>query len=82
MKQREIQDSENVIWTCTQAFSGTDGEAARQAAEKAKNGGQVTVICTPSGGEQTVRLELQERWIEEMSDHALMEALFAGKNKS
>jgi hypothetical protein len=82
MKQRELQDSDNIIWTCIQAFSGTNGEAAKQAAEKAANQGKVTVVCTPSGGEQTVRLELPENWVEEMSDDALMSALLAGRDKS
>ena len=82
MKQRELLDTENTTWTCIQAFSGTNGEAAKKAAEKASNQGKVTVICTPSGGEQTVRLELQEDWAAEMSDEALLESLLATKSKS
>lgn len=82
MKQREIQGNDNTIWTCTQAFSGTNGDAGKKAAEKVTSEGKVVVICTPSGGEQTIRLELPEGWEKEMSDAALMDALRETKDKS
>lgn len=81
MKQREIQDSENTKWTCVQAFSGTNGKAAKLAVEKATNEGKVTVICTPSGGEQTVRLELADDWHTDLSDDALLDELLARREK-
>ena len=80
MNQRELQNSGNVIWTCIQAFSGTNGEAAKEAAEKATSDGRVTVVCTPSGGEQTVRLQLPQNWMDDMSDEALLEALMKERN--
>jgi hypothetical protein len=33
MIQREVQDSENVTWSCVQALSGLSGEAARHDRE-------------------------------------------------
>lgn len=81
MKQREIQDKEKTIWTCTQAFSGTNGKAAKEAAEKATDAGKVTVVCTPSGGEQTVRLELTDDWDTNTSDEALLKALLAEREQ-
>jgi hypothetical protein len=76
MKQREVQDSENVKWQCVQAHAGITSKAAEEAAAKVQNeSGNVTVVCTPSGGAQTVRLELQEDWNEQMSDEALIDMI-------
>ncbi|HEY9421503.1 MAG TPA: hypothetical protein VIW92_08820 [Thermoanaerobaculia bacterium] len=80
MKQREIQDDENIAWTCVQAFSGLSGQAAEEAAERIESEeGRVPVVCTPSGGEQSVRLELPKDWLERMSDGELLEAIAAGR---
>lgn len=76
MTQREVQDDENTTWTCVQAFSGLTGQAAEEAAEKIESEeGTVPVVCTPSGGAQSVRLELARDWAEEMSDEALLKAI-------
>lgn len=73
MIQREVQDSENVTWTCVQALSGLSGEAAAKAAERVESEeGKVPVVCTPSGGEQSVRVELPKGWEEQMSDEELL----------
>ena len=37
--------------------------------------GKVTVVCTPTGGAQTVRLDLDENWEEQMTDEMLTEAI-------
>jgi hypothetical protein len=76
--QREITDDENTTWTCAQAFAGlgAGGAAAQAAAEKMAGGeGQVAVVATPSGGAQTVRLELPRDWHERMSDEELAAAI-------
>lgn len=73
MIQREVQDSENVTWTCVQALSGLSGEAAAEAAERVESEeGKVPVVCTPSGGEQSVRVELPKGWEKQMSDEDLL----------
>ena len=73
MIQREVQDAENVTWNCVQALSGLSGEAAAEAAERVENEeGKVPVVCTPSGGEQSVRVELPKGWEEQMSDEDLL----------
>jgi hypothetical protein len=73
MIQREVQDSENVTWSCVQALSGLSGEAAKEAAERVESGeGTVPVVCTPSGGEQSFRVELPKGWEERMSDEDLL----------
>lgn len=74
--QREVQDEDNTTWTCVQALSGLSGEAAEEAAERiASEEGKVPVVCTPSGGEQTLRLELPKDWAERMSDEDLLKAI-------
>ena len=73
MKQREVQDADHTRWTCAQALAGIEGDAAAVAQEKAESGdGPVVVVCTPSGGARTVRLELPKEWDTEMSDAALI----------
>lgn len=73
MIQREVQDGEGTRWTCVQALSGLDAEAA---AEKLENdAGEVPVVCTPSGGAQSVRVMLPRGWDESMSDEALLGAI-------
>lgn len=69
---REVQDKENVIWSCIEAYAGlkTDDEAKPEIAKT--NGEKVEVICTPSGGAQTVRLELESDWETALSDEDLL----------
>lgn len=62
---REIQDNDNVRWQCVEAYSAVAGS------EEILNDSMVTVVCTPSGGAQTVRLQLQKGWNESLSDEDL-----------
>jgi hypothetical protein len=81
MTQREITDSENTRWTCVQAFAGVKGKAAEQATELSESPeGTVPVVCTPSGGAQTVRLELPINWFEGLSDDQLSAAIAAQRS--
>ncbi|QIL78005.1 hypothetical protein G7064_11245 [Hymenobacter sp. HDW8] len=76
MKQREIMDQSNTAWTCVQAYAGLDSETAEQAIKLAEaEDGTVTVVCTPSGGAQTVRLELDKGWLDDLSDEELTSAI-------
>ena len=78
MKQREITDKEHTRWTCVQAYSMVEGKASDAAANLSENEtGKVTVVCTPAGGAQTVRLELTPDWEEQMTDEHLTEAITA-----
>jgi hypothetical protein len=83
MKQREVQDEGNVTWTCVQAFAGVSGRSARKAADAAEKltatEGTVAVVCTPSGGAKSVRLELPRDWPERTSDDALLAAIAAAR---
>jgi hypothetical protein len=75
MKQREIQDKEKVRWQCVQAFSGVETGFGKDGVQVENQNGTVTVVCTPSGGAQTVRLDLDNNWLEKMSDSALENAI-------
>lgn len=76
MEQREVQDSDNIVWTCVQAYAGSNSKLAEKAAKLDDSGdGRVTVVCTPSGGAQTVRLQLSESWLKDLSDEDLLEAI-------
>ncbi|GAB3239364.1 hypothetical protein GCM10027346_32570 [Hymenobacter seoulensis] len=78
MKQREVTDSHNTTWTCVQAYAGVDTKVAAEATELSTSAdGTVTVVCTPSGGAQTVRLELTTDWLDSLSDEELANAIAA-----
>ena len=82
MKQREITDDENINWTCVQAFAGVSGKAAVEATNRVESAeGTVTVVCTPSGKAQTVRLELPTAWLEETSEEELRSAILAQRRE-
>ena len=48
---REVTDADAIKWSCIEATAAGEGKAA------------VAVVCTPSGGAQSVRLELSADWI-------------------
>ncbi|WP_242928789.1 hypothetical protein [Pontibacter vulgaris] len=78
MTQREVTDNENTTWTCVQAYGGLSDDTAEKAAELTDDdNGKVTVVCTPSGGAQTVRLELDSNWQQKASDEELVQAITA-----
>lgn len=73
MKEREVQDQNKTIWRCSQAFAGVAGKYSHQATAHIENKNDtVPVICTPSGGAQTVRLNLEHNWNDQLSDEDLV----------
>jgi hypothetical protein len=76
MTQREVTDKDGTRWACVQAFAGLEGKAAEKATELSEDEeGKVKVVCTPSGGAQTVRLTLNEDWLEMLQDEDLVLAI-------
>jgi hypothetical protein len=78
MKQRSVTDQDNTTWTCVQAYAGLNGEteASERAAEiSSDEQGHVAVVCTPSGGAQSVRLALSPDWDEALPDRELLKAI-------
>jgi hypothetical protein len=75
---REVTDAENVNWSCIQAFAGLGNDPEKAAAARVEGSADhVHVVCTPSGGAKSVRLELPDDWEESMPDEALLKAVHA-----
>lgn len=76
MNQREVTDTEGTTWTCVQAYSaGTDKKAEEVAKRTEGNSKQIPVVCTPSGGAQSVRLKLPLDWLEQLSNEELIKKI-------
>ena len=73
---REVTDGEGVTWTCVQAYGGLKEGVGNEEAARVEGAGDLfQVVCTPSGGAQTVRLELEGGWEEGLSDEELLEKI-------
>jgi hypothetical protein len=75
---REVTDGDGVTWTCAQAYAGLGGGDDREKAEAARVDGtrdRYRVVCTPSGGAQSVELELPGGWEQSMGDADLLAAI-------
>ena len=66
MTTRTLRDPDGTEWTLAEALVGTDSERRDEST--------VPVVATPSGGAQTVRLELAPGWAD-APDDALLAAL-------
>jgi hypothetical protein len=83
MRQKQISDEQNTVWTCVQALAGVEGKTADKAEKLMEaNGGKVDVVCTPSGGSQSLRLKLPVNWNEQLSDEDLLKAIEENKSGS
>ena len=70
---REVRDENGITWICIQAFSGLDKDPEKM--EVALVDGKADaflVVCTPSGGAQSVRIELLGNWEQQTSDEELL----------
>lgn len=75
---REVTDAEGITWTCAQAYAGLSDEAENHAAAQVSGEDDTYwVVCTPSGGAQSVRLKLQGEWETSYSNEALLDELAA-----
>jgi hypothetical protein len=81
MMPREVTDTDGTTWSCTQLYAALSDEAAAQAAaERAADApDHVAVVCTPSGGAQSVRVELPTDWEEGADDQAIVVAIGAAR---
>lgn len=83
MKQREVQTQDNVLWTCVEALSGGEGKTVKQAGTPVQNeNGTVPVVCTPNGGERSIRLQFPPQWQDTCSDDALLDAISKARMKA
>ncbi|KFG67496.1 hypothetical protein [Microvirga sp. BSC39] len=73
---REVSDAEGITWTCIQAFAGLGNDPEKtDAARVDGTRNQVHVVCTPSGGAKSVRLELPGDWETSLPDDDLLRAI-------
>jgi hypothetical protein len=73
---REVTDGEGIAWSCIQVFAGLGNDPEKAEAARVEGSmNRVHVVCTPSGGAKSVRLELPDDWEESLSDEALLKAV-------
>lgn len=74
---KEIQDNENTTWTLVEAYAGlkSDDDNEPNEAARIKGTDKLRVVATPSGGAQTVRLELPDDWENSLSDEQLLDEI-------
>ena len=82
MEQREVRDKEGTSWTCVQAYGGLSGDKGEKAAEIAETKNEeVPVVCTPSGGAQSQRIQLPVDWLQNLSDQELLKKINASRKE-
>lgn len=75
---REVTDAAGITWTCIQAFSGLGKDPEKvEAARVDGEPDAFQVVCTPSGGAQSVRIAMPGDWEEQASDAQVLEAIEA-----
>ncbi len=75
---REVSDPEGISWTCIQAFAGLGGNGEKTEAARVEGAeDRFHVVCTPSGGAKSVRIELPRDWKTAISDEDLVRAIRA-----
>ena len=75
---REVSDGEGVTWSCAQAYGGLSEDGGNEEAARVEGEGDLFhVVCTPSGGAQSVRLKLAGGWEDNLSDEELLKKIEA-----
>ena len=72
---REITDEDGITWSCIQAFAGLGNDPEKTDAARVSGSERLRVVCTPSGGAGSVRLELAEGWEEGTPDGDLLQEI-------
>jgi hypothetical protein len=74
----EVTDPDGITWTCIQAFAGLGKNPEKiEAARVNGEADAFEVVCTPSGGAQSVRFELPGDWERNTSDEELLDLVWA-----
>jgi hypothetical protein len=72
---REITDEDGITWSCIQAFAWLGNDPEKTDAARVEGSDHLRVVCTPSGGAASVRLELPEGWDAGMPDDDLLQEI-------
>lgn len=77
---REVNGGDGIAWSCVEAYAGLSDAGGGEAAERAAaGGGKRAVVCTPSGGAKSVRLELPADWEKSLADGDLLREIEANR---
>ncbi len=75
---RDVKAPDGITWTCIQAFAGLGKDSEKtEAARVEDSSNRFHVVCTPSGGAKSVRVELPGNWEKSLSDEDLLRAIEA-----
>ena len=71
---REVTDADGTVWSCVPPYQGleSDGEAMPEAARVDGAADRYYLVCTPSGGAQSVRITVPGDWATSMTDEQLV----------
>jgi hypothetical protein len=73
---REVTAPDGITWTCIQAFSGLGKDPEKMEAARVEGEADAfQVVCTPSGGAQSVRIELPGDWEASVSEEKLLDLI-------
>lgn len=75
MDEREVTDGDGTTWTCVQALAAVSEDAGQVEG----NEDMCWVVCTPSGGAQSVRVQMSKDWKEDTDESILNEIAAAPK---
>ncbi|GAA6618856.1 hypothetical protein [Scytonema sp. NUACC26] len=79
---REVTDADGITWSCLQAYAGLSDSEENQAAARVNEArNTLWIVCTPSGGAKSVRLELPSEWETSYSDEALLGEITVHQHK-
>ncbi|MEP0914863.1 hypothetical protein [Leptolyngbya sp. GB1-A1] len=76
---REVTDSEGTVWNCVQAYAELAEKTDKEDLAKVKGEEAYWVVCTPSGGAQSVRVKLPQDWETACSDEELLATIQANQ---
>ena len=71
---REVTDGNGTTWSCVEAYAGLDPQGKSEAA-RVEGTDNYRVIATPTGGAQTVEMELPAGWCDDLSDDELVKRI-------
>ena len=73
---RDVTTEDELVWSCVEAYAGLSAGGEGEGGPPPRADGEpVTVVCTPRGGAQSVRLELAADWEQTTSDDDLRAAI-------
>jgi len=73
MDIKEIQTADGIRWQCAEAMIKPADDKSSPSGKDERD--LVMVVCTPTGGAQSVRIELKTDWKESVPDEELARAI-------